>query len=69
MSSSDEQDRYEERAREKEERAKEKEESDEGSITPRTVSEQEAWSSVLQNRYGPRAKDLLSPRYVRTPSL
>ncbi|XP_071544343.1 uncharacterized protein Spn isoform X4 [Panulirus ornatus] len=62
MSSSEEQEGCEGRVREKEERWKEKEESEEDSITPRTVSEQEAWSSVLQSRYGPRAKDILSPR-------
>ncbi|XP_066987186.1 uncharacterized protein [Macrobrachium rosenbergii] len=29
---------------------------------PNKVDEQEAWSSVLQSRYGPKAKDILSPR-------
>ncbi|KAK8752251.1 hypothetical protein OTU49_017466 [Cherax quadricarinatus] len=60
MSSSEECDGIEERARERDERCRESEEG--SSSSSRSVSEQEAWSSVLQSRYGPRAKDLLSPR-------
>ncbi|XP_068231055.1 LOW QUALITY PROTEIN: uncharacterized protein [Palaemon carinicauda] len=55
---SDEKETQEETRKEKNESVDEDSKDD----SPRKVDEQEAWSSVLQSRYGSKARDLLSPR-------